>query len=173
MLRISITIPRDLAARLHPLKDRINVSQVCRDALESRIATFEMATDATEDDMDLKSLASRLREERRSAEGKWEKLGMHNAAAWLKVGSYLELKRVIDSGKPSSMSKLKLPRAAHRTMKHDLGGAANGSWDVGPAVAYKAAWLEYVHAVWAEVEREVEDTKEAPQTEAVAALSTP
>ena len=97
---------------------------------------------------------------------------MHNAAAWLKVGSYLELKRVIDSGTPSSMSKLRLPRAAHRTMKRDMDGA-NGSRDAGPAAAYKSAWLGYVHAVWAEVEREVEETKEAPQAEAVAVPSTP
>ena len=41
MARISISIPDELAARLEPVKDHLNVSQVCRDALEHRITAFE------------------------------------------------------------------------------------------------------------------------------------
>ena len=159
MARISISIPDKLMAKLEPIKESINISQLCREALEHRIAVFERA--ARHDALDLKSLVKRLRDERSSEETKFEDLGKANAGWWLNTVSYLELKNIAENSNSSNMSKYKLPRAAFQTMKQDM-AEANGSCEGGQAVAYKTAWLDYVRSVWAQVVDQVGDQQEKP-----------
>ena len=170
MARISISIPDELAARLEPVKDHLNVSQVCRDALEQRITTFEGTADPTGDENGLESLASRFREEHRLGQEKWESLGRRNAVAWLGAASYLELKLFVDEGAPSGMRSYKLPSTAFRIMKREM-RRADGDLEGSAAVAYKTAWLDYVKAVWVQVELQVDETKDAPREEALAVPS--
>ena len=42
-MRIGINIPNDLHRRLEPLKQYVNVSQICREAIEDRIRCYERA----------------------------------------------------------------------------------------------------------------------------------
>ncbi len=186
MARISISIPDELAARLEPVKDHLNVSQVCRDALEQRITTFEGTADPRGDESDLQGLASRFREEHGLAQEQWASLGSRNAVAWLSAASYLELKGVIDEGDPSrGIRKYKLPHAAFRIMKREMRRAngdretrgangdretrrADGDLEGSAAVAYKTAWLDYVKAVWVQVEVRLDEPEDAPPQEAPA-----
>ncbi len=48
MARISISIPDKLMARLEPIKDDINVSKLCREALEQRVGAYERAAQRNE-----------------------------------------------------------------------------------------------------------------------------
>ena len=109
-----------------------------------------------------------------------------NAAAWLGAASYRELEGVIDEGDPSAIRKYKLPHAAFRIMKREFRRAdgdretrrangehemrrANGDLEGSAAVAYKTAWLDYVKAVWVQVELQLDEAKDAPQEAVVVA----
>ena len=165
MSRISVSIPDELVARLEPIKDKLNVSLVCREALERRVASFERAAERQADEVDLDDLISRLREERSEVEGKFDQLGRRNAAAWLSTASYLELKNVAENHKATTVDRYRLPKAGFRKMRQDMEEVKAGL-DGVHAVAYKTAWLDYVRTVWAEVAVRVEETNHNASTEA-------
>ncbi len=155
MARISISIPDELMAKLEPLKEGINISQLCREALERRIDAYERASKRNGQELDIEGLVQRLREESALVEGKFELLGRENAAEWLSAASYLEFKNLAEADNSSNMHKYKLPRAAFRTMKRNM-AQANATCDGVQAVAYKTAWLDYVRAVWSQVVGQLE-----------------
>ena len=163
MSRISISIPDELMAKLEPIKDGINISQLCREALERRVDAFERA--AGLEALDLDGLVKRLRDERSMEVSKFEDLGKDNAGRWLSVVSYLELKNVAEIPSSSNLPKYKLPSAAFKTMKQDM-AEANVSCEGGQAVAYKTAWLDYVRSVWARVGNQIEGLNQSQPVEA-------
>ena len=163
MARISISLPDSLMAKLDPIKDGINVSQLCREALEQRVAAYQRASNLTGNDLDFQALVLRLRGERKLFGGKFEQLGKDNAAAWLAIASYLEIQDVAEHGHSNGMLKYKLPRAAFNAMKQDM-QELKLSCDGAQAVVYKTAWLDCVKAIWSEVvDRGVLDRKEEPR----------
>ena len=155
MPRISVSLPEELMTRLEPVKESLNVSQVCREALERRVDAFERSATVESEDLDMESLTARLREDRALVEGKFESAGRRNAAGWLGTAPYLELKTVAEAASNGGMAKYRLPRAAFRTMKRDMDAADVDCEDIH-AVAYKTAWLDYVRAVWSQVVDRVE-----------------
>ena len=162
MARISISIPDELMAKLAPIKDGINISQMCREALERRVASCEKA--AGKDALDLDGLVQRLRDEKTGAESRFEDLGKTNAGFWLSSVSFLELKNMAENPSSSNMSKYKLPRAAFKVMKRDM-AEADVDCEGSPAVAYKTAWLDYVRSVWTQVVDRIEDAKQGKPAE--------
>ena len=150
MARISVSLSEEFIERLEPVKDKINVSQVCREALERRILAFERAAANGVGDLDLDELVGRLREERELVQGAFEDVARSNAVAWLSTSPYLEIKRVVEVQLPGSMDSYRLPRAAFRTMKQDMDDA-DVSCDGVHSVVYKTAWLDYVKTVWSEI----------------------
>ena len=162
MPRISISIPDKLMAKLEPIKDGINISQMCREALERRVAAFERA--AGNDALDLDGLVNRLRDEKSGEETKFEDLGKSNAGFWLSAVSFLELKNIAENPSSSNMYKYKLPRAAFKIMKQDM-AEADVDCEGGHAVAYKTTWLDYVLFVWARVVDQIEDAKQGKPAE--------
>ena len=164
MPRLSISIPADLADRLEPFKDRIIVSQVCREALERRVTSCENAARRKDDDVDMAGLVDRLREDRALSEGRFEELGRQNAAGWLDTASYMDLRYVAQHSETSSMRKYRLPKAAFRTMRRDMEQAQTDCEGV-QSVMYKTAWLDYVRSVWAEVLEEPNGAAPAETTE--------
>ena len=168
MARVSISIPNKLMTRLEPIKDGINISQLCREAIEQRVAAFERASNGEGKTLDLDGLVRRLREERELSEGNFEQLGKDNAATWMSSASYQEGKAVTDNQGPVNMRSYRLPRAAFKIMKHDMEEAQLDC--EGPhTVGYKTAWLDYVRTVWAQVVDRVEPAgrHEAMETVAV------
>ena len=165
MPRISVSLPEELTTRLEPVKNRINISQVCREALERRVTALELATGLHGAELDMEGLIARLREERALVEGKFEALGRDSAAVWLDTASYLEFKSVAGNGASPNMARYKLPRSAFRLMKRDM-EEAEASYDGAQAVAYKTAWLDSVNAIWAEVAHRVEETNGTEPAEA-------
>ena len=165
MPRLSISLPDELMARLEPVKKDINVSQVCREALERRIAIFEQACSEGGTDLDIENLVARLQEERTLIEGTVEKLARRNAADWLATVSYLELKNVVEQS-GADIVRYRLPRAAFRVSRQQMRKAAGG-FEGAPAIAYKTAWLAYVKAVWAPVDARAAhvDTQAEPNEE--------
>ena len=161
MARVSISLPDELITRLEPIKERINISRVCREAIENRISIFEGAGVRQEDDLDLQSLIARLREERTMVEGKWENLAKRNAIGWLHTASLMEIRNAMEPKTSLSMAKYRLPRDAFRTMKQDM-AEARESLEGAPAVVYKTAWLDHIRAIWAIVEPQILDVDGTP-----------
>ena len=155
MARISISLPDKLMGRLDPIKESINVSQICREALELRVTAYERAANRNGQDLDVKGLVRRLREERELVRGKFEQLAKSNANAWLGAASYLEIKSAVANGN-HDLRKYKLPRAAFGMMKQDMEELKMGC-DGPQAVLYKTAWLDSVKAVWTEIAGQLEE----------------
>ena len=172
MARISISIPDKLMQRLEPIKDNINISKLCREALEQRITAFERAARREGDVLDLDSLVLRLRQEKDASGIQFEDVGRQNAVAWLNTVSYVEFKNVAEASDSPNMDKYKLPRAAFRCMKQDM-AESNAGCEGTPAVTYKTAWLDHVRSVWAQVVDRLEDTnhKETNHKEPVASAT--
>jgi hypothetical protein len=169
MTKISISIPDSLMAKLEPIKDSINISQLCREALEQRVAAFNRTTEGNGNATDQEDPILRLRGERGEFEGRFERLGMEGAVTWLASAPYPDVKTVTESGAPSSMVKYRLPRAAFKVMKRDMEGA-NADCEGPHAEAYKAAWLEHVMAVWAQIVDGAESTGGPEPSETVEAI---
>ena len=156
MGRISISLPDSLLAKLEPIKEGINISQLCREALEQRVVAYERAADRNGNNLDFDALLHRLREERDRFGGKFEQLGKNNAAAWLSTGTYLEIQNVAEHSHSDRMHKYKLPRPAFNVMKQDMEDVKL-TCDGPQAVVYKTAWLDYVKTVWSEIVDRIEE----------------
>ena len=161
MGRISISLPDSLMAKLEPIKTGVNISQLCREALEQRVAAYERAVKLNGNDLDLDALVHRLREERDLFGGKFEQFGKNNAAAWLTTASYLEIQNVANHNHSGGMHKYKLPRTAFSAMKQDMQGEKL-SCEGPQSVVYKTAWLDYVKAVWSDIVDRLEESSAAP-----------
>ena len=163
MARISISIPGDLMARMDPIKDRINISQLCREALERRVSAFERAAKSNGTDLDVDELVTRLQEELVEEEGRFERLGQENAASWLRTAAYREFQSVAEAQNISDMQKYRLPRAAFKTMKRDM-EEATSTCEGAQAKEYKTAWLDSVRTVWMQVAAQLEkETAREPE----------
>ena len=83
-MRIGVNIPEDLYQRLKPLKETVNTSQVCREAIEAYVNDYERALSRNEaDGMD--DVVDRLLGEEEQSEVDWEELGWNDAAAWVRA----------------------------------------------------------------------------------------
>lgn len=155
MTRISVSIPQKLMAKLEPIKDSINISQLCRESLERRVAEYERA--AGHDALDFDGLVQRFQDERTIEESKFEDLGKTNARHWLNTVSYMPLKNIAEEIDFSNMYRYKLPKAAFNVMKNDM-AEAKVDCEGSHAVTYKTAWSGYVRSVWAKAADQLEET---------------
>ncbi len=156
MVKIRVSIPEKLMAKLEPIKGGTNISQLCRESLERRVAEFERA--AGHDDLDFVGLVQRLQDERPLEESKFEDLGKTNAGHWLNTVPYMELKRIAEEIDSSNMYRYKLPKAAFKIMKQDM-AQAKVDCEGGHAVTYKTAWLDYVRSVWTQAADQLEESE--------------
>ena len=85
-MRLGINIPDELHRRLEPLKQHINVSQICREAIEDRITCYEEAL-ASRNDQDIALALERIWEEelkmRAIVEVDWGVSGCDDAMPWV------------------------------------------------------------------------------------------
>ena len=85
-MRLGISIPNELHRRLGPLKQYINVSQICREAIEDRIRCYEKAL-ASRSDQDVVSAMERTWKEemkmRAIVEVDWGMSGCEDARPWV------------------------------------------------------------------------------------------
>ena len=87
-MRLGINIPNDLHRRLVPLKQHVNVSQICREAIEHRIRPYEKAL-ASRSNQDVAKAVARVWEEERTmrevVEVDWGMLGYEDAKCWVET----------------------------------------------------------------------------------------
>ena len=85
-MRLGINIPNELHRRLEPLKQYINVSQICREAIEDRIRCYEKALASRSDQGIVSAIEEAWKEElkmRAIVEIDWGMLGCEDAEAWV------------------------------------------------------------------------------------------
>lgn len=93
MTRLGINVPEKLMKRIKPFRGSINVSQVCRDALEAHVAAHERAKARAEQD-DLGDVIRRFRDQHVDIQVDWERLGHEDAKLWVELASLKDLEEL-------------------------------------------------------------------------------
>ena len=83
-MRIGVNIPNDLYRRMEPIKHTINISQVCREAIETYVEDYERARDRLESD-DINETVDRLFSEEEQMTIDWKELGWTDAKTWVEA----------------------------------------------------------------------------------------
>ncbi|MCY4530350.1 MAG: hypothetical protein OXD46_15125 [Chloroflexi bacterium] len=84
VMRIGVNIPNDLYRRMEPIKHTINVSQLCREALEAHVEDYERARARLESD-DISETTNRLFREEEHMTVDWKELGWTDAKEWVEA----------------------------------------------------------------------------------------
>ena len=87
-MRIGINIPNDLHRRLEPLKQYVNVSQICREAIEDRIRCYERALASRSDEDTARAIErawEKEQEMRAILEVNWGMSGYQDAEPWVQA----------------------------------------------------------------------------------------
>ena len=85
-MRIGINVPNSLLKRMEPLKQMINISQVCRDAIQDWVDAYERAGERARQD-GMEEVALGLRQELESYEVDWGAIGHEDAKIWVQKAS--------------------------------------------------------------------------------------
>ena len=196
-MRIGLNVPDELLTRLEPLKPSVNVSQICREAIEAYVDSYERASNRLEDDGTIEE-AERIWAEEESLIVDWEELGYVDAKEWVKRANLQDLENLFHN---LGVSKRKnrepfipfwryIPDTkdfGHRRGEHtewfirqiELGDPGNPY--TSAEREYTRGWLAYVTAVWQQVDqlrrahaREMFDRRESrPQPEVPQHLAQP
>ena len=81
-MRIGVNIPDDLYQRMKHIKHTVNVSQVCREAIEAYVEDYERARARLESD-GADEVVKRLSGEEEHRTVDWEELGWKDARDWV------------------------------------------------------------------------------------------
>ena len=83
-MRIGVNIPNELYRRMEPIKNTVNISQVCRQTLESYVDDYERAhAQLVSDHLD--EALDRLCSDDEQMTVDWEELGWTDAKAWVEA----------------------------------------------------------------------------------------
>jgi len=94
-MRIGVNIPNALYERLKPLKETVNLSQVCREAIESYVEDYEHAAARVEADA-LDEVVARIGGEEASLSAvAWEELGWDDARSWVNAASHQDFEHLL------------------------------------------------------------------------------
>ncbi len=92
-MRIGINIPKELHQQLQPLKETMNISQICREALEAHLEKYEQSVEWLESDI-AKQLVAKICEEelerKAMVEVDWEMLGYQDGNAWVQAATIFD-----------------------------------------------------------------------------------
>lgn len=176
-MRIGINVPNELLKRLEPLKPELNISQVCREALEAKAASYERMR-ASLDDPSAQQAVGRVwereKEFRAVIEMDWEQLGYEDAVAWVRAAGREDWRYVHDiqdvrkrQGSPAWTFSAPPPRELKNfdsrvnEIRERINRQSDDFFDwlcekhEGPAIDYQAAqreymtaWLSYVNKAW-------------------------
>ena len=87
-MRIGINIPDELLARLEPLKSQVNVSQLCREAIEAKVGQFERNVAVLDDSESTSAIRAAVEQEMawlKIVDVDWAQYGYEDAIDWVKA----------------------------------------------------------------------------------------
>ncbi|MBI2847039.1 MAG: hypothetical protein HYX82_04070 [Chloroflexi bacterium] len=85
-MRIGINVPDKLLKRMEPVRQLMNLSQVCREAIESRVNAYERALVRAQRD-GMETVAERLWQGQSAQTIDWEALGLEDGKLWVQLAS--------------------------------------------------------------------------------------
>ena len=152
MARTTISLPDELMARLKTLRDHINISAVCRRALEAKVVTHERVQEALSKEDVMEGLIQRLMAQRREETNWAYDTGSEAGRAWaIEDASYSDLIKWSEvSLGEDHLNDIPFPFenvAAEDLYKKAQGIASNENqfFDHG---GYARGFLESVRQVW-------------------------
>ena len=191
-MRIGINIPNELHRRMEPLKETMNVSQLCRDAITNHLEKYENAIANLEDYATKIALEQVCTEELRRRSilyVDWEMLGYEDAIAWVKAAEsedwsdWRGIQDVLKRQKrpawdiqPRLRSKIKrfddrwhgfrelIDSQSDEFLDWLYGNNLETDWDAAKR-DYGRAWLSYVNAAWQQIRQRREEYSEALRLE--------
>ncbi|MBF8268004.1 MAG: hypothetical protein HW388_1512 [Dehalococcoidia bacterium] len=85
-MRIGIKVADDILKRMEPFRHLTNVSQICRDAIEAWVDSYERARNRARED-GMEAVAARLQSEHAEQTVDWEALGHEDAKLWVQMAT--------------------------------------------------------------------------------------
>lgn len=176
-MRLGINVPNELLARIEPVKNSINISQICRRALEEYATTYERAQNrVAEEGMHEAARRFWLDEERLIVD--WEDLGYEDAHVWAGLATYQDIHDLFHnlgvSRRINNMDFIPFSRHIPDTKQFVDRQAENQEWFYhqieidesrdcfGEArTEYERAWIAYLTAIWERVKQFREEHAEA------------
>ena len=80
-MRLGINIPNSLYKRMEPIKHMVNISQICRDAIEEWVNAYEQGLAQVKQD-GIDEVVEQLKQAWKPYIVDWEKLGREDARIW-------------------------------------------------------------------------------------------
>ena len=80
-MRLGINIPNSLYKRMDPIKQVVNISQICRDAIEEWVNVYEHSMEKAKQD-GMEEVADELRREWEPYKVDWQAIGREDARIW-------------------------------------------------------------------------------------------
>jgi hypothetical protein len=170
-MRLGINISNELLEKFKPLKNVVNISQICRDAIQIRIESYaEALVQSKNDGMD-KTVEKLFLEYSKKTYLDWEFIGREDAKVWVKLVSLEDLeglfhniathKRKGDEPGPFLFPRL-LPEAPHfgkHVSEHEewfqrqidleqVDLEVHSNPYIEAEKIYNRGWVSYVTAVW-------------------------
>ena len=87
-MRIGVNIPDELLERLEPFKSQVNVSQLCREAIEAKVDQFERNVVVLNDSESMSAIKAAVEQETawlRIVNVDWAQYGYEDAINWVKA----------------------------------------------------------------------------------------
>ena len=168
-MRIGLNIPDDLLTRLEPLKPSINVSQICREAIEAYVDCYERASARIEDDGTLEE-AVRIWRQEESRVVDWEELGCIDGKTWVEKAELEDLENLFHNLRVTKRKNREpfIPFWRYISDTKDFGHrrGEHTEWFIWQCELdetgnpytraereYTRGWLTYVTVVWQQVDR--------------------
>ena len=92
-MRLGINIPGDLYKRMAPLRGTVNISQICRSAIEAHVEAHERAVVMASNDGDIESVIDRLAEPEIVVD--WVGIGLADGKSWIESAQPQHLEHLV------------------------------------------------------------------------------
>ena len=89
-MRIGINIPKELHQRIQPLKGTMNISEICREAIEARVKKHEEFAgwlDSESAEQAVAEICEKELQRKAMVEVDWETIGYQDAVAWVQAAT--------------------------------------------------------------------------------------
>ena len=153
--KLTITIPDELAERLEPWRDRMNISKVCAAAIHREVATLEKLPQEVQL---ITNLIKRLRREKAEHYQEGYPVGYERGieyairyARYPEFLHFMEVEAELQRLPPDAHPDFELPVEALEQLAIDRQKSADQAKVIDP-LAYKQGWLAGVMTVWRLIE---------------------
>ena len=152
MAKLNISISDDLAKRLEPYRDRLNLSRIASDCIEREVAALEAVPDMTRN---LEALIAKLRQQKREVGAKSRQMGVEDGMEYAATADYeqfLELDKTNRQGYLLNVINNEIEYAFNflpEDVRDELRGRADD--DIDDLDECCAGWLDGFLGVWEQV----------------------